>query len=131
MKKTIAIIICIVMIFAMCGCRQSTRVSYNVSKEADAFNVVRRLTVINTRTDTVLMQMTGTFALKGGDGSNNQELTVICELEDGTYQKHFVYLNEWTTYVVEDISGSEVSKYSYELNFLPLVVPSVKIEATD
>lgn len=131
MKKLIAIILCAALVMSLCGCRQSTRVSYNVSKEADAFNVVRRLTVINTRTDTVLMQMTGTFALKGGSGSNDNELTVICELEDGTYQKHFVYLNEWTTYVVEDISGSEVSKYSYELNFLPLVVPSVKIDVTD
>lgn len=131
MKRIIAIIVCVVLVMSLCGCRQSTRVSYNVSKEADAFNVVRRLTVINTRTDTVLMQMTGTFALKGGSGSNDNELTVICELEDGTYQKHFVYLNEWTTYVVEDISGSEVSKYSYELNFLPLMVPSVKIDVTD
>ena len=132
MKKTVCLILSVLMILVMAtGCRQSTRVSYNVSKEADAFNVVRRLTVINTRTDTVLMQMTGTFALKGGSGSDDNELTVICELEDGTYQKHFVYLNEWTTYVVEDISGSAVSKYSYELNFLPLAVPSVKIDVTD
>lgn len=129
MKRAIVIILCIVLVFSLCGCRQSDRVSYNVSKEADSFNVVRRLTVINTRTDQILLQMTGTFAIKTDNG--NKELNVICELEDGSYQKHFVYLNEWTTYVVEDISGSDVSKYSYELNFLPMVVPSVKIEVTD
>lgn len=129
MKRAIVISLCIVLVFSLCGCRQSDRVSYNVSKEADSFNVVRRLTVINTRTDQILLQMTGTFAIKTDSG--NKELDIICELEDGSYQKHFVYLNEWTTYVVEDISGSDVSKYSYELNFLPMVVPSVKIEVTD
>lgn len=38
---------------------------------------------------------------------------------DGIYQKHFVYLNDYTLYVVEDISGSGVDKYHYEINFLP------------
>lgn len=54
MKKIIAIIICVVLVMGLCGCRQADKVSYNVSKEADAFNVVRRLTVLNTRTDTVM-----------------------------------------------------------------------------
>lgn len=129
MKKFIVLTLCAMMVLALCGCRQSDRVSYNISKEADAFNVVRRLTVINTRTDQILLQMTGTFSIK--TDNDNRELDVICELENGTYQKHFVYLNEWTTYVVEDVSGSNVSKYSYELNFLPLIVPSVKIDVTD
>lgn len=35
------------------------------------------------------------------------------------YQKHFVYLNDDTMYVVEDISGANVDKYHYEINFLP------------
>lgn len=37
----------------------------------------------------------------------------------GKYQKHFVYLNDDTMYVVEDISGANVDKYHYEINFLP------------
>ena len=130
--RVLLVLLCMAMCLAMLtGCRQSSRVSWNVSKEADEFNVVRRLTVINTRTDAVLLQMTGTFAIKGGSGSQERELSVICELPDGKYQKHFVYLNEWTTYIVEDLSGSEVSKYSYELNFLPESVPGVKIVSTD
>ena len=37
-------------------------------------------------------------------------------------EKHtgrYVYLNDYTMYVVEDISGSNVDKYHYEINFLP------------
>lgn len=118
----------LIVTMTLAGCTQSGRVSNNISQEADNFNIVRRITVINARTDTVLLQLTGTFALKN---NSNNELEVICELEDGKYQKHYVYLNEYTLYVVEDLSGSNVSKYSYELNFLPKMIPGVKITSKD
>lgn len=108
------------------GLRESERVAYNISKEADNFNVTRRLTVFNIRTDTVLMQMTGNFSIKN-EGSD--ELSVIVEVEKGTYQKHFVYLNDYTMYTVEDLSGADVSPYSYELEFLPQMLKPVKITA--
>ena len=43
----------------MTGCTQADTVRYNITQEADSFNVTRRITVFNTRTDKVLMQMTG------------------------------------------------------------------------
>jgi len=117
MKKFLAMLLALLMVMVcLTGCTESEQVSYNISKEADNFNVTRRLTVINARTDTVLLEMIGTFALKNNSSS---ELEVICEVADGTYQKHFVYLNEYTLYVVEDISRASVDKYHYEINFLP------------
>ena len=47
------------------------------------------------------------------------ELVITVELADGTYKKHYVYLNEYTMYVVEDLSGSDVTPYHYEINVLP------------
>lgn len=117
MKKFVALLM--VMVLGMCmltGCTESDQVSYNISKEANNFNVTRKLTVINARTDTVLFEMIGTFSLSN---NSTNELEIICEVDDGIYQKHFVYLNEYTLYVVEDISGAEVDKYHYEINFLP------------
>ena len=32
---------------------------------------------------------------------------------------YYVYLNEYTMYIVEDLSGSDVDKYHYEINILP------------
>lgn len=117
MKKFIAMLLALLMVMVcLTGCTESEQVSYNISKEADNFNVTRRLTVINARTDTVLLELIGTFALENNSSS---ELEVICEVADGQYQKHFVYLNEYTLYVVEDISGANVDKYHYEINFLP------------
>ena len=79
-------------------------------------NVTRKLTVLNARTDTILLELTGTFALKN---NSDNELEVIIETAEGKYQKDYVFLNDYTMYVVEDISGAEVDKYHYEINFLP------------
>jgi len=126
-KKVVSVFIILVFAITVCGCREADRVSHNVSVEADNFNVERRITVFNVRTDKVLFQMTGTFSIKSSDG----DLDVIVELPDHTYAKHFFDLNEWTTYIIEDLSGTNVDKYSYELNFLPETLVPVKITSKD
>ena len=131
MKKIICIIFIALICIAGCfvaGCRQSTIVSYNVSKEADAFNVVRRITVINCRTDKVLYVMTGVLALKT---DTDGDLNVICELPDGTYTKHFIHLNDWTTYTVEDMGSSMVSQHKYEFNILPEYFPGFVVTSDE
>lgn len=126
--KRIMAIVAAVMVVVLSGCRESDRVAYNISKEADNFNVYRRLTVINARTDTVLLTMEGTFALQNNSTS---ELEVVAEVGEGKYQKHYVYLNEYTLYVVEDISGADVDQYHYEINFLPQMIGGVDITMRD
>ena len=117
MKKKIAILFAILLVsFSAVGCNEADQVSQNISQEANNFNITRKLTVLNARTDTILLELTGTFALKNNDSN---ELEVIIETAEGKYQKDYVYLNDYTMYVVEDISGSEVDKYHYEINFLP------------
>lgn len=128
MKKIFVIILIVVMLLSLCGCREADIVNHNVSKEADNFNVLRRITVFNIRTDTVLMQMTGYFSLKN---NSTKELVVLAEVEKGVYQKHFIYLNDYTMYTVEDLSGANVSMYTYELEFLPTVLRPVKITANE
>lgn len=125
MKKIKAILMCSLLAIALTGCgREATRVSYNISKQADNFNVMRRITVFNIRTDTVLMQMTGRFSLQN---NSSKELAILCEIDKGKYQKHFVYLNEYTMYTVEDLNGTSVSPYAYELEFLPQMLKPVQI----
>ena len=121
MKKRIlsSLILIIMMSFLLTGCEtEAQRVSYNLSQEADNFNVVRQLTVINCIGGDVLFQMTGKMSIKA-DTSDNQ-LEIIVE-DDGTYVKHFVGLSDNVTYVVEDLNlgDNAVSKYKYTLNFNP------------
>lgn len=114
---------------ALVGCTEKDKVSHNVSQDANNFNVRRRITVFNMRSDKVLLQMEGCFAIETDNDAG--ELDVICELPDGSYQKHFIYLNDWTMYTVEQLGSSEEDKYSYELNFLPEALPGVSIVSKD
>lgn len=107
-----------------CG-REAERVSYNVSKEADNFNVLRRLAVINTRTDKVEFEVVGRFSLDTSASSN--KIYIIVEKEKGVYLKHIIGLNENTFYVVEDIGGADVSEYKYEINYIPEMIVPVKV----
>ena len=111
------------------GCTQAERVSYNVSKQADNFNVKRRLTVINTRTDKCILQMTGKISIE--DVTNGIAVLVEVDRDKGIYQKHWVYLNENTMYTVEDLNGVEVSKYAYEIEFMPQTLTPIKISANE
>ena len=115
-KMLLVLLAAVACMFVFTGCSESSKVSRNVSQEADNFNVTRKLTVINARTDTVLLELTGTFALQNNDYN---ELEVIIETAKGKYRKDLVYLNDYTMYVVEDVSGADVDKYHYEINFLP------------
>ena len=107
------------LISSFSGCSQASRVSYNLSKEADNFNVVRQLTVINCISNDVLFQMTGRMSITA-DTADNQ-LEVIVENDGETYAKHFIGLSDNVTYVVEDLvlGENEVSNYKYTLNFNP------------
>lgn len=108
----------------LCGCSEASRVRRNLNQEADNFNIQRRITVLNARTDKVLLEMEGTFSLSN---NNDNELVVTCEVGEGKYQKHYIYLNSYTLYVVEDISGADVDPYHYELNIIPEMVGGVKV----
>ena len=111
MKKKLLCLVAVMMLcVGMVGCTEADNVSYNISQEANNFNVTRRLAVINARTDKPVFELIGNFSLAN---NSDNELEVIVECEKGVYKKHFVYLNEWTIYVVEDVSGAYVDKYKY------------------
>lgn len=122
------IIMMIIGVLVLTGCTEASRVSNNIGKEADNFNVTRRLTVINARTDKPMFELIGNFSLSN---NANNELEVICEVGNGVYKKHFVYLNEYTMYVVEDVSGAFVDKYHYEINFLPEMIQPITFTSND
>jgi hypothetical protein len=127
MEKVWSLILVVVLVITvlLTGCRQSDKVSYNLSLEADSFNVTRQLTVINTRAEdgnaSILFQMTGNFSIeKETDG----DLAVIGENPGGAYYKHFVFLSQDITYIVEDLGTTLVDKHQFEINFNPkMIVP--------
>ena len=130
MKKKLLIMASIGgMLLTGCDQRQADEVSYNLSLKADNFEDIRQITVINCIQGDVLFQMTGKMSIEV-DSSDNQ-LEIVVEVEDGEYKKHFIGLSDNVTYVVEDITGANVDKYSYTLNFNPNMWIPYNVENID
>lgn len=125
--KAILAVFALIGVMLLVGCTEADRVSTNVSKEADNFNVMRHVMVINTRTDTPLLEVIGRASINTRDG----DINIIIEVGDGVYKKHFVSMNEYTVYVVEDINGVNVSPYHYEINVLPEMFKVFKFTHSD
>lgn len=131
MKKTVSILCVIVILTALitgCTVTEANRVSHNISQQADNFNITRRLEVINARSDKPVFELIGNFSISN---TSTSELAVTVEVAPGQYKKHYVYLNDWTIYVVEDVSGAYVDPYHYEVNFLPEMIIPVTIISED
>ena len=116
MKKIIVVmlvLVCLVSCLTACG-TEATNVNYNLSQAADNFEVVRRITVYNARTDKIIMEMEGLMSI-----SNNatSELVVTCRTSPTEYKKNYVLLNEYVIYVVEDITGTVTDPYHYKVHF--------------
>lgn len=115
MKKIISLIlITIILTISLVGCTAAETVNHNLSQAADNFEVLRKITVYNARTDMIVMEMEGYMSL-----SNNMtsELVVTCKTGANEYKKNYVYLNEYVIYVVEDITGTTTDPYHYKVHF--------------
>ena len=117
-KKVIMTTLLTSGLFLLSGCEstESSQVSYNVSQEADNFNVIRRVAVINTRTDKIEFEVIGRISV---DTSDSDKLVIIVEADKGIYKKHLINMTEWNMYVVEDLEGAQVNQYKYEVNYMP------------
>lgn len=129
-KKLLLVVMSILFLLGSAGCEtQSERVSYNLSQEADNFNVVRKLTVINCIANDVLFQMEGKISIFADNADKQLEITV--EDENGNYQKHFVGLSDNVTYIVEQTRAKNTNKYKYILNFNPKMWIPVTVKNID
>ncbi len=103
----------------MFGCTQASQTSHNISKEADNFNVTRRLVVVNGRTDAIIYEMIGRFSFELDEAGSYSRIVAVVEADDGVYKKISVGLPEEAFWFVDDLSGAEVSTHRYEVNILP------------
>lgn len=101
----------LVMLF-LGGCSEASKVNHNISKQANYFESERRVTVYNARTDKVILEIEGYISISNNE---NDELIVTCKVGPSQYKKNYVYLNAYTLYVVEDITGTHTDPYHYKM----------------
>lgn len=126
MKKIIAILM-VIMVMAVClvGCTEAEKVNHNISKQAQYFECERRITVYNARTDTIIFVAEGYMDISN-DSTN--ELVVTFKTGPNQYKKNYIYLNDWTLYVVEDITGTHTDPYHYKMYFHTEILPDIEVK---
>ena len=110
----ILVLVAMLLVAFLSGCSEADRVNYNISVQADEFQSERKITVYNARTDLIIMEAEGYMSVSN---NSNNELVVTCKVGPSQYKKNYIYLNAYTMYVVEDITGTHTDPYHYKLIF--------------
>lgn len=130
MKKSILKILVTALVLALStvfltSCSEADKVNYNLNKQADYFECERKITVYNARTDNIILQAEGYMSISN---NANNELVVTVKTGANSYKKNYVYLNGYTMYAVEDITGTHTDPYHYKLYWHTEVLPSVEVK---
>lgn len=126
MKKLFAALFALMLcVITLSACSEADKVNTNLSKQADYFECERRITVYNARTDTIILEAEGYMSVSNNSSS---ELVVTCKVGQNEYKKNYIYLNDYTLYVVEDITGTHTDPYHYQLYFHTEVLPTVDVK---
>lgn len=126
MKKIVLILMTIIIMSTLLvGCSEADKVNYNISKQAQYFECERRITVYNARTDTVIFVAEGYVDISN---DSSGELVVTFKVGANEYKKNYIYLNDWTLYVVEDITGTHTDPYHYKMYFHTEILPDVEVK---
>lgn len=108
----------------LAACSEADKVNSNINKQADYFECERRITVYNARTDKVILEAEGYMSISN---NSDDELVVTVKTGPATYKKNYIYLNDYTLYVVEDITGTHTDPYHYKLYFHTELLPDVEV----
>lgn len=97
--------------------------SKNLSKAADQFEVMRRVVFLNTVTGQYLLEIIGYCSINVDEMESQLEVTCMT---DDDFKKHFLGLNDTSTYFVEQLQPTSVSRSHYRVVFKPqAIIPDI------
>lgn len=128
MKTAIAFSAAALGVLALSGCQDDADIaSYNLSKAADNFEIVRRVVFYNGITGDYMLEVTGRCSIS--DQGNQLELT--CKDGPDQFSKHFLGLSDNVTYFAEQIGPADVSTFHTRITWKPQsIVPDIDLRTS-
>lgn len=110
-------------ILLLAACKDDAEMaSYNVSKAADNFEIMRRVVFINGITGEYLLTLTGFCSIV----DQGNQLEVTCKDGGKDFRKHFLGLSDNVTYLVQQVEAADVSVYHTRITFKPQqIIPDI------
>ena len=104
------------IVLMMTGCEKSDRVNFNIRREANNFNVYRRVVAINTRLNETLFAVEGYISVNvDADG----DLNVTIQTGEDEFKLFYAHLGNDVTYTVIQTEPTDVTPYAYNISFFP------------
>ena len=126
MKNIFIALIIVVFALSSCDMPDADVASYNLSKEADQFNIRRRVVFYNGITGEYILSVDGFCSIEYDSMDNQLELTV--KTGENSYKKHYLGLSDNVTYFAEQLDSANVSTYHYKVIFKPkAIVPDIDL----
>lgn len=127
MKKLILYLLLIATLLAILtiftSCNEATDIQYNIRYDADKFRTYRKVTVINLRSDKVLLEIEGYISIKD---STSTELAIIVKTGPTDYYMHYVYTGSEIVYLVEQLEPISEDPYYHKVNIYA-IIPKIEI----
>lgn len=115
MKRKINLIVLLIVIITtifLFSCRKVDTVKHNIQKDADYFNVYRKMTFINLRTGEVLYEAQGYFSLQD---TSRGEIGLIFRVSKNEYKINYFSKHENVAYIIEQIENTHTNPYYWEI----------------
>lgn len=124
-KNIILVLVVLVSSLLLSGCTSAEIASHNISKEADYFNVNRRIVFYNGINGEYILTIEGFCSIQGYD----PEVSIICKTGNDKYKKHILGISDNVTYFAEQIDAENVSPNHYKVIFKPsAIAPDIEIK---
>ena len=121
MKKKVLLIL-LVLIMPLClilsGCSQAETVTWNIQKEADKFNVYRRMTFVNLYTNELLYSAEGYFSIQttySNDYQGQQEIGIVFKIAEDKYKMDYFSIDKNVAYVIEQVENTTTDPYHWKI----------------
>jgi hypothetical protein len=106
------------IILAACGSNADTA-SKNISKQAEKFQVQRRIVGVNGITDKVEFIVEGKCSVEGDGLGSLNALIVTCKQGPQDYRKHYIGMSDNMFFISTQLKGIPVSEYRTKINLKP------------
>ena len=118
MKKIFLVLFLMLCLVGVSGCNKADNIQHNISRNSDNFETYRKVTVINLRSDKVLLTVEGYISIK--DSAAN-EIAIIINTAPKEYMMHYVYTGPEVVYLVEQVNPSNTDPYHWEIKIFATI----------
>lgn len=123
MKKKVISFIALVMIVIviMCtlsGCAQAETMKHNIQKDADKFDVYRRMTFVNLYTGELLYSAEGYFSIQttySNSYQGQQEIGLVFQVGKNEYKMDYFSIDSNVCYVIEQLENTTGDPYHWKI----------------